>query len=249
MSRYYLYAIIFALVSITTRVSAQSLPMNAGLVGSIWYDSSPVVFDTTIKINTAFYNESDTEITGVAVFKDGEVLLGSDAFVAAPRSVTPLSVAWKTTEGTHAVSVNIEGSDVQMSVIQTTTTLEIKKPVVVVPVTPSKPLTLETVKDTAINTIVGLTQKVDSYTDALAESIQSQKNPPPLTDQKREGQVLGIESEEQISLTATDAPSIIITAKNTGIDSITWIVRNWQWGALALLVLILWVLRKIRRNH
>lgn len=249
MKKYYLWAIVFAVMSITLRVSAQSLPINAGLVESIWYGSSPVVFDTTIKIHSAFYNESDREITGVALFRDGEVLLGSDAFVATPRSVTPLSVVWKVTEGIHTLSVSIEGEDLQIGTTKTTTTLEIKKPVVVVPVTPSKPLTLKTVKDTAVSTIVSLTQKVDSYTDTLAENIQAQKNITSSTDQASEGQVLGIESEEQVQLTGTDAPSIVVTAKNTGIDSITWIVRNWQWGALVLLVLILWMLRKIRKSH
>jgi len=250
MSKNFFASIVFIGVLLTTPVYAETAPLNAGLVGSIWYGATPVVFDTEVKIHSAFYNESDREIEGVAVFRDNETELGKVSFIAKSRSVTPLSLSWRTTEGVHVLSVSIEGTDAMVTTAHTKTSIEIKKPVVVLPPkAPSKPLTLETVKTTTVQTILDLTEKVDTYTAALAESLQSEKvstNPSP--NQVREGQVLGIESEAVIKDSDTSTKGLLVTAKNTGVDGITWIVRNWQWGALLLLGLFLLLLRKLRRN-
>ena len=244
--------VLVVLLSVAS-VHAQQDTLNAGLVGSIWYDHAPVVFDTEIKIHSAFYNESESDILGNAVFRDNDTILGTVAFVAKPRSVTPLTLSWRTTEGVHALSVTIEGTDSAVVSAQSTVSLEIKKPVPVIPPkAPSTPVTLQSVKQTAVNTILDLTHKVDTYTGSLADSLQSEKIPTVSSSSpsptSTEGEVLGIQSEENKTDSTGTVSNVVVKAKNVGVDGITWMVRNWQWGALILLVLFLLLLRKIRRR-
>jgi|GEM_PF-3034866 len=242
------FAIYFSILAIPCIAYATTAPLNAGIVNSIWYDKTELVAGSEITINTAFYNESAETISATALFHSDETLLGKVSFVSKPQTLTPVSLVWNPVPGSSVIRVGLEGGEVNVAATESKMTIEIKKPVVVEkePVIEKEVVSVstnETKKNPVVETILSLTEKMDAYTAGLADTIQTKKNPSFDGSSDRVGEVLSAQSDNE-PLPIQASSSIVKTLEHKGIDGVTWIVRNWQWAGLGILVLMFFALRR-----
>lgn len=78
--------------------------------GSVWVSKTPLVEGETVLIHAALTNGLNTKLTGTLVFKDNDVAIGSVPFSLAVGEARIVSLSWKTTAGSHALSASITGS-------------------------------------------------------------------------------------------------------------------------------------------
>lgn len=257
------------------RVAFAQEVVNAGLVGSIWYGDRELIENKETSIHSAFYNQTNTEITGTAVFRIGESELARTSWVAREDTLVPLEAVWKPTSGKHTITVSIVESTAPVEMSTVSTTVSVKKAPIVVP-----EITVQNATNTVKTIVETIKERGDAYADTLAEQLQAQKiqntntssvQVQKTTDQKQEdgtntsreadGEVLGAQdstedageinsvlgiSTENLS---PETKTKIVRAHNAGIDGITWIVRNWQWAALALVLLLIIFLRRRKKEY
>lgn len=78
--------------------------------GSVWVSKTPLVEGETVLIHAALTNGLATKLTGVLVFKDNDTVIGSVPFSLAASEARIVSLSWKTTSGSHALSASITGA-------------------------------------------------------------------------------------------------------------------------------------------
>lgn len=231
---------------VPVQAQAQTSPLNAGFVASIWYDQTTFVAPNDIAITTGFYNASQKTITGKAVFYIEQEKIAAIALSSAPGALVQTSTLWQSTPGEKNIRIVFEGEDVVVERPEVQAAITVKKPV-----QPTTPQTLidsaaaipgvqtvlaSPIVQNATDAVTAITEKVNEYTNDLATS---------LSEKKTSGQVLGAatesEKEEKGAIEST-----VKKVKDTSIDTLSWVVRNWQWAGLGLLFLILFLLRRSR---
>lgn len=90
----------------TTAVPSSVL--NAGLVDGLWFSKTPFFAGETIRIYTAFQNQSGFDITGDIVFYNDGSVIAKKSFNSVNGQVIQSWTDWKVTEGNHNVYIEIE---------------------------------------------------------------------------------------------------------------------------------------------
>lgn len=106
-----LYSLVNSLFALPTFANTD---INAGFVKGIWFSRVPFFTNETIKIYTAFQNQSEFNISGQVEFKDNDIIIGSTEFSAESGDLIDASIDWTVTKGNHIISaklVNITNED------------------------------------------------------------------------------------------------------------------------------------------
>ena len=110
MKRYFQIFILILIFSFGSSALAHALD-NVGFVeNSIWYSQTPKVEGESVKVYTAIWNGSSSEISSHVEFYDGTTLLGARDVKVSPESIKEVSVVWKVSAGDHSISARITKS-------------------------------------------------------------------------------------------------------------------------------------------
>ncbi|MDP3935369.1 MAG: hypothetical protein Q8Q46_04100 [Candidatus Giovannonibacteria bacterium] len=81
---------------------------NTGFIqGNIWYSEDPFYVGDTIRIYSAIFNNSGSDLIGIAEFYDGEEKIGSSNFSATNGRLVEVWIDWTVTEGKHKIYAKI----------------------------------------------------------------------------------------------------------------------------------------------
>lgn len=112
---FYLFLLCFTFVPLAyaTEVSVK----NAGFVATnIWYSKETFYSGETVRIYTIIYNGSSYDLSGTVEFLDNDTLLGKTDFeLLGSGKVRDVSIAWKATEGKHAITARIVNASTSLN--------------------------------------------------------------------------------------------------------------------------------------
>ena len=87
--------------------AAVSLKNTGFIQGNIWYSEDPFYVGDTIRIYSAIFNNSGSDLIGVAEFYDGDEKIGSSNFSAINGRLVEVWIDWSVTEGKHKIYAKI----------------------------------------------------------------------------------------------------------------------------------------------
>lgn len=110
MKRYFQIFILLLIFSFGS-ISFAYAQGNVGFVeNSIWYSQIPKVEGESVKVYTAIWNGSGSEISSHVEFYDGTTLLGSRDIKVSAENISEVFIVWKVTAGEHNISARITKS-------------------------------------------------------------------------------------------------------------------------------------------
>ena len=271
MNRILLYIFVVIIIFSAKISFADSGQINAGVLPSVWYSSLNVNDQDSIKIFGAVQNHSDTDFSGViSIFVDDK-LNSSVNFISNNNSLTEVSIPWKATEGKHSLQLKITkisfADTGTTTAFSTSSLLSFESDATTLSIT--KPITLQTVTDSAKEIALNTVDKIDTAANTLADKIDALKKPEVIssvatpsevtsaksnsiaadntgpastkTADKMVGKVLGAETKYQASSTNSGIFKypVVTTIYNKIIDFLSMIVRNWQITLFVIIVLFI----------
>jgi hypothetical protein len=88
-------------------VFAIDAPLNAGLVSGLWYSKTPFFVGDTVRIYTAFQNQSGYDLSGEIIFLDGTTEIARREFNSINGQLIQNWADWKVTYGDHNIHIQI----------------------------------------------------------------------------------------------------------------------------------------------
>lgn len=164
---------------IAGRVLASEISIkNAGFIPSnIWYSKESFYAGESVRIYTIVFNGSSYNLSGDVEFLDNGVVLGQTPFSLLNSTLTrDVSIPWKATEGSHAITARIRNANMSLPGGQKTPIVlentETGKSDIVVEADPATKTARE---KTAISTqITGKIQNtLQSVSDVIPEQVKS----------------------------------------------------------------------------
>lgn len=123
MKRYFHIFILILIFSFGSSTLAQAQG-NVGFVeNSIWYSQTPKVEGESVKVYTAIWNGSASDISAHVEFYDGTTLLGSRDVKVTPENISDVFIIWKVTAGDHNISARITKSSTLVGGVATNFTV------------------------------------------------------------------------------------------------------------------------------
>lgn len=86
---------------------AADQPLNAGLVSGLWFSKTPFFVGDTVRIYTAFQNQSGLDLNGEIVFYDGQTEIARREFNSINGQLIQNWADWKVTYGDHNIHIKI----------------------------------------------------------------------------------------------------------------------------------------------
>lgn len=176
-----LFLLLLGIVSFTatSRALASEISIkNAGFIPSnIWYSKESFFAGETVRIYTIVFNGSSYNLSGDVEFLDNGVVLGRTPFSLLTSTLTrDVSIPWKATEGSHAITARIRNANMSLPDGQKTSIVlentETGKSDIVVEADPATKAARE---KTAIGTqITGKIQDtLQNVSDVIPEQVKS----------------------------------------------------------------------------
>ncbi len=256
MKKIFLSIIFFFLITLVVQAQEK---INAGLVSDIWYDQLEITQDMDIKIYTAFYNQSTEEFKGKIIFRIGDNTLSTKDFSVDPKETKVLNESWRSVIGKHKISIEVSDGNLEFDSKYIEKILEVKKKTVLG--------NLEKVEgvNSIIENIKTVVKNIDESANTIADNLENKKvsnntdisnTSKPSTnslEDKKEEKNNNSESEPEPEILGASIERFlpennksIARVYDASIDGISWVIRNWQWAALALFVLfVIFIRRKI----
>lgn len=249
--------IIFFLASVFA-VNAEG-KLNAGLVSDIWYDNLEITQGIDINIYTAFYNQSAEKFSGKVIFKIGNDTLSTRDFSADPKETKVLSETWKSIVGKHKVSVEIIDENSVLNSKYVEKVLEVKNKTAFG--------NLEKIEgvNSVIENVKTIVKNINESTSTIADNLENKKisnNTQASSVEKNTSNKVEDKKEEKSTNTENDPEPEVLGVSierflpennktvarvyDTSITGISWIVRNWQWAAIALFIIFVIIVRRKR---
>ena len=176
-----------------------------------------------------------------------EAVFKAVSFTSERDSLKDIDVNWVANPGTHSVQVKISTN---LSSNKELVSYESDKSRISI----TRKVTLEEVKETALNTVSNVINKADELASSLAQKIESYKQPvePVSTNIKgaeststtSKGRVLGVSTS---SISDYKSSSTTKSILNMFLDFLAFFVRNWKWTILGIVILI--VVIKIKKSR
>lgn len=105
----YIFIILFALSSFSLAYASGVPVENAGFIkANIWYSSETFYAGDTVRVYTAIFNGTSSDLSGSVEFLDNSILIGRTEFdLLSSGKVIDVSVPWVSTEGKHVITARI----------------------------------------------------------------------------------------------------------------------------------------------
>jgi hypothetical protein len=104
-------SLIFGLLFLFPSV-AIGASLNAGFVEGLWYSKEPVFVGTPVRIYAALRDNSESDITGTVLFKDGSTTIGTQDVSAVAGRLVEAWADWSPTYGDHTITATLENVEV-----------------------------------------------------------------------------------------------------------------------------------------
>ncbi len=110
----YIFIILFAFGSFSVAYASDTPVENAGFIkANIWYSSETFYAGDTVRVYTAIFNGTSSDLSGSVEFLDNSVLIGRTEFnLLGSGQVIDVSVPWVSTEGKHVITARIVGANI-----------------------------------------------------------------------------------------------------------------------------------------
>ncbi len=230
---------------------ASSTPtkINARILPTVWYSTLSVNDGDSIKIYSAIQNNSGINFTGNATFYVDDKEISKVPFSSTVDNLKDISTSWLANPGDHSIQVKISTS---LSADKTLVSYETDKSTVSI----TRKITPEVVQEVAMNTANSIVSNTDNLATALADKIESYKNPVVSGDSSvnttnskgdvkkvgsitsKKGSVLGT-STGPVSNSVSSGDNTTESVFNMVLDALAFLVRNWKWTLGILFVLFL----------
>jgi hypothetical protein len=235
--------------SFAQTASSTPIKINARILPTIWYSTLSVNDGDSIKIYAGIQNNSGIDFSGTAVFYVDNEEISKKTFTSEKESLKDVEVNWVASPGTHSVEVKISTN---LSSDKELVSYESDKSRISI----TRKVTLEEVKETAITTAVNILDKADELASNLAQKIEGMKQP---TDSissdiknsvsssaANKGRVLGVSTSTAISdyKSASNKTNYFL---NILLSFVAFLVLNWKWVILGIIILIVAI--KIKRSR
>lgn len=111
MSRTHTFRFIFTVVAVCAVfavVPAFAFAQSGIIAESVWVSPSQPEEGEDVRVYTAIFNDRPETLSGVAVFRDGEEVMGQREFSVAEGDLVGISVPWTAEAGKHLFSVSLQ---------------------------------------------------------------------------------------------------------------------------------------------
>ena len=102
-----LFIIVLVVICLPLQISLAATAYNAGFVSGLWYSKVPFFAGETIRIYTAFQNNSKGDITGNVEFFNNDISIGKTNFSAINGHLVETWIDWKVPYGNNSISAKI----------------------------------------------------------------------------------------------------------------------------------------------
>ncbi|MFA6430070.1 MAG: hypothetical protein WC229_03615 [Candidatus Paceibacterota bacterium] len=237
----------FPFNSFAQTASSTPVKINARILPTIWYSTLSVNDGDSIRIYAGIQNNSGIDFSGTAVFYVDNEEISKKTFASKKDSLKDIDVNWVANPGTHSVQVKVS---TDLSSSKELVSYESDKSRISI----TRKVTLEEVKETALNTASNIIDKADELASSLAQKIESYKQPiesignnvksTESTSTANKGRVLGVSTS---SISDYKSSSTTKSILNMFLDFLAFFVRNWKWTILGIVILI--VVIKIKKSR
>lgn len=237
----------FSFNSFAQTTSSTPIKINARILPTIWYSTLSVNDGDSIKIYAGVQNNSGIDFSGTAVFYVDNEEISKKVFTSEKDSLKDIDVNWVANPGTHSVQVKISAN---VSTGKELVSYESDKSRISI----TRKVTLEEVKETALNTVSNVINKADELASSLAQKIESYKQPiesvgnsikgSELTSTANKGRVLGVSTSSISDYKSSNTTKSIF---NMFLDFVAFFVRNWKWTIFGIIILIIVI--KIKKSR
>jgi hypothetical protein len=239
----------FPFNSFAQTASSTPVKINARILPTIWYSTLSVNDGDSIRIYAGIQNNSGVNFSGTAIFYVDDEEISKKAFTSEKDSLKDVDVNWVANPGTHSVEVKISTN---LSSSKELVSYDSDKSHISI----TRKVTLEEVKETAITTASNIVDKVDELASGLAQKIESLKQPTGSVSNDiknsesslvaNKGRVLGVSTSTAISdyKSASNKTNYFL---NLFLSFVAFLVINWKWVILGIIILI--VIIKIKKNR
>lgn len=246
-------AFIFLSVGVSFAYAEESI-LNAGLVSDIWFDQLNLYEDEETNVYTIFFNQSDRKIKTSASFRVGTETVSVKDFEVEKDSTYLLSFPYIPKSGKHLLSIEIMDPELNIKTKKNEENVIVKKETAL-----GDLVKVEGVGDVLenVNTII---KNINQETEKIAQNLESKKvqnreDNKEVPQEKKENNKEEIPEESDEYRVLGMNVNRFLPANNEGvakvydvsIDGITWLVRNWQWGALIIFGIFVLFIRRFFR--
>lgn len=229
--------LIFNYSSVAFAQTAEKI--NAQILPTIWYSSLSVKEGDKIKVYAGIQNNSGVNFSGTVTFYADSAKIAQAPFNSASDSLKEVSAEWLASKGRHLFQAKL---DADLPAGKELLSYESEESFVDV----SHTLTIEEVKEDAIETLVTVKEKIDEAAETFAEKLESMKKPESedisiksLASQFVPSKFLSSESDNSTDNSKIDSDSLLASVFNSGIDLAGILIRNWHWTLAGLAALYL----------
>jgi hypothetical protein len=243
-------------VTLAQDVAAKTI--NARILPSIWYSDLSTEAGNNIDIHAGIQNNSGNNFSGTVSLYVDDVKIGENPFLSETDRLKDVFITWKATAGNHVFQMKITASLPSDQIL-----ISYKSDLSYMSVE-NKKLTFEGVKENIkeniisgassfISSIVPQTiQKGDQIAVFLATSLEASKEPLIAENVATAKAVTATETavpanvKEKSSgftfLSKNQAASVY----NTGVDILSFLIKQWKWSLSVLVLVALFIFFKIR---
>lgn len=136
------------------------------------------------------------------------------------------------------VSANVDGGQTSVTGSENVCLFAVPRSLVTLP-----DISVEGVKDSAINTAKAIQEKVDTAAIALADKLEETKRPSSVSASTvNDGGLTSVIHEDDTQVLGVSGPSwnnMAASAYNAGVDVLSLLIRHWMWTISGLGVLAL----------
>jgi len=254
-------------ISLAQTTNSSPVVINARVLPTVRYSTLTVTDGEVVKIYAGIQKNSGVNFKGTAIFYVDDKEISKGAFSSMADSLIDVSANWVALPGTHKVQV---GVSTDLPVGKNLVSYSSDK----VDVSITRKIDLEAVQATALNTANDILASVNGVADGLATKIEGYKTPEKnnsassleggatgsssgnasnasTSSTKKKGSVLGASTEATNDSASTSSEGMSLNIGsffNRLLDLAAYLVRNWMWTLLAVMIFLLLVriTRKMR---